>query len=197
MRLSVLLSSLALVIPASAFAQLSVHYELNEEGPATAQELTLRHTRPTTLKAAPGENLTAVDLPAKPQILVEKRYWYGAQVNWNEKGRSIGYRRAGTWTPVRQDHQHRVLLGYETGTPPAFDTAYWKKARTAFLAHSTTDKWTEAAQKCTGPTDAGSWGSADGAYCSVVADAVELRFTDVEKGRKRQYQMTYVLSRGR
>ena len=197
MRVPVALAALALAAPLSAFAQLNLHYELNEEGPATAQSLTLEHGSPAVLKAAPGEALTAVDLPAAGNIAVEKRYWYSAEVNWNEQGVPLGYRRAGKWLPVSTDKRHRVQLGYDTGMPPDFDSAYWKKARTSFVEHSKSSHWTEVASKCAGPTDAGSWGNADGAYCNVSADAIELRFIEKHKGRSETYQLTYMLSRGR
>jgi hypothetical protein len=199
MRLSVVFLALALTAPVSAFAQLSVHYELNEEGLATAQALTLKRNQVAVLKAAPGEQLTAVDLPAATgsAIVVEKRYWYSAEVNWNEKGIPLGYRRPGKWVPAAPDRQHRIQLGYEKGTPPAFDGVYWKKARASFVAHANKPRWTDVASRCAGPVDMGTWGNGDGAYCNISADAVELRVTETVKGRKQAYDLTYMFSGGR
>jgi hypothetical protein len=198
MRLSAVFVALALTTPFSAFAQLSIHYELNEEGPATAQVLTLKRNQVAVLKAAPGEQLTAVDMVAAgDNVEIEKRYWYSAKVNWNETGIPLGYRRPAKWIHVAPDRQHRVQLGYETGTPPAFDSAYWKKARSSFVAHANKPHWTEVATRCAGPTDVGSWGNGEGAYCNVSADAVELRITENAKGQKQVYDLTYMFSRGR
>jgi len=62
MRNALLLAVLAFA-PISAWAQLNVNYELNEEGVASAQKLALLSTRTTALHAGLGETLTAVNLP--------------------------------------------------------------------------------------------------------------------------------------
>ena len=187
-----------LACPVVASAQFSVHYELNEEGPGTAQVLTLKANHPVTLKAAPGESLTAIDLPVSvTNVQVEKRYWYSTQVNWNEQGLPLGYRRAGNWARVSLEKSHRIQLGYDTGTPPVFDTAFWTKTRDTFVARSKKSGWTEVASKCSGPTDAGVASSPRGSYCNVAADAVELRFTEQHHNHTRTYHLTYMLSRGR
>lgn len=198
MRLAAVLLALSLSAPVAAFAQLSFRYELNEEGLATAQTLNLKHGVPAVMTASPGDTLTALDLPSSAnKLTVERRFWYSAEANWHEQGKALGYRRAGKWEQVVPNRQHRIVLGYATGTPPGFDTAYWKKARDYFVSHSKDNPWKTVAQKCTSPTDAGAWGNADGAYCNVSADAVEFRITETIKKRKETYGLTYMLSRGR
>jgi hypothetical protein len=74
---------------------------------------------------------------------------------------------------------------------------YWKKARASFVAHASKSHWTEVASRCAGPTDMGTWGNGDGAYCNISADAVELRVTETVKGHRQVYDLTYMFSRGR